>query len=395
MNLPKTETFPDDPQNLPPARRRRALRLLAPLNADERAAALDDLAHRASPTFDFFIFSLASGAVISLGLWLDSPVVLVLGAVIAPFMAPVVGLALGTVAGSMRHFARSLAGLAVGSALVFAMGALAGAVALTRPPASTVQAHFYAQLSLPGFIVLACGALLTCAAMVRRPYNPGAPSVALAYSLYIPLTIAGFGLASGIPHLWPDGLVVFAMHLAWGVLIGALTLALSGFRPLTLFGYSLGAAVTLVGLVLLVGLGGAGAAFSGQIALPTLTPTHTQTPTTTPTETLTPVPPTATATLTPSLTPTVTPSQTPTPSPTPVYALVSGENNSGAVLRAEPGGKVLRSYFNGTLMQVLPETADRNGIVRVHVIAPDGLEGWMVQALLRTATPAPNWEATP
>jgi len=391
MNLPKTETFPDDPQNMPPARRRRALRLLAPLNADERAAALDDLAHRASPTFDFFIFSLAAGAVIGLGLWLDSPVLLVLGAVIAPFMAPVVGLALGTVAGSIRHFARSLGGLAVGTALVFAMGALAGTVARTWPPATLVQAHFYAQLSLPSFVVLAFGAILTCAAMAHRPNNPGAPSVALAYTLYVPLTIAGFGLASGVSHLWPDGLVVFAMHLAWGVLIGALTLALSGFRPLTLFGYTLGAAVTLVGLVLLVGLGGAGAAFSGQIALPTLTPTTTWTPTLTPTKTLTPVPPTATATITPSLTPTKTPTRTPTPSPTPVYALVSGENNSGAVLRAEPGGKVLRSYFNGTLMQVLPDTIDKNGIVWVHVIAPDGLEGWMVQALLRTATPAPNW----
>ncbi len=391
MNLPKTQTFPDDPQNLPPARRRRALRLLAPLNADERAAFLDGLAHRASPTFDFFAFSLAAGAVIGLGLWLDSPVLLVLGAVVAPFMAPVVGLALGTVVGSIRHFARSLAGLAVGSGLVFAMGALAGAVALSRPPATLVQAHFYAQLSPLNFIVLALGAVLTCAAMARRPNNPAAFSVALAYSLYIPLAIAGFGLASGVPHLWPDGLVVFALHLAWGVFIGALTLALSGFRPLTLFGYTLGAAVTLVGLVLLVGLGGVGAAFSGQIALPTLSPTVTLTQTTTPTQTLTPIPPTATSTVTPSLTPTMTPTRTPTPSPTPVYALVSGENNTGAVLRAEPGGKVLRSYFNGTLMQVLPESIVKDKIVWVRVIAPDGVEGWMVQALLRTATPAPNW----
>jgi hypothetical protein len=391
MNLPKSQTFPDDPQNLPPARRRRALRLLAPLNADERAAFVDDLAHRTSPSFDFFVFSLAAGAVIGIGLLLDSPVLLVLGAVIAPFMAPVVGLALGTVVGSIRHFARSLAGLAVGSGLVFGMGALAGAVARSRPPATLVQAHFYAQLSPLNFLVLVFGAILTCGAIARRPYNPAAPSVALAYALYIPLTIAGFGLVSGIPHLWPDGLVVFALYLAGGVLIGALALAFSGFRPLTLFGYTLGAAISLGGLVLLVGLGGVGAAFSGQIALPTLSPTVTLTQTSTPTQTLTPVPPTATSTVTPSLTPTVTPTRTPTPSPTPVYALVSGENNSGAVLRAEPGGKVLRSYFNGTLMQVLPETVVKDGIVWVRVSAPDGLEGWMVQALLRTATPAPNW----
>jgi hypothetical protein len=38
MTLPNSEQFPDDPDSLPPARRRRARRLLAPLNADERAA---------------------------------------------------------------------------------------------------------------------------------------------------------------------------------------------------------------------------------------------------------------------------------------------------------------------------------------------------------------------
>jgi hypothetical protein len=42
-------------------------------------------------------------------------------------------------------------------------------------------------------------------------------------------------------------------------------------------------------------------------------------------------------------------------------------------------------------MQVLPESVEKDGIVWVRVIAPDGVEGWMVQSLLRTATPAPNW----
>ena len=76
MNLPRTELQPDDPDILPPARRRRARRLLAPLDADVRADFLDELAHRASPSFDFFLFSLVSGAVLSIGLLKDIPALL-------------------------------------------------------------------------------------------------------------------------------------------------------------------------------------------------------------------------------------------------------------------------------------------------------------------------------
>jgi len=391
MSLHKSEPYPDDPEQLPPARRRRARRLLAPLNADERAAFLDEIAHRASPSFDFFLFSLASGIVLAAGLLLDVPALLVLGAVIAPLMAPVVGISLGTVIGSVRHFARSLVGMIIGSGLVFSAGLLAGLVTRSWLPPQFTQAYFHAQLSWSNFLVLALGACFTAASMLHEDLNPGLPSVALAYELYLPLVIAGFGLSSGMPHLWPDGLVVFAIHLAWSALLGALTLAILGFRPLTLFGYTLSGVVALLGVILLIGLSGAGAVVGGQIALPTLTPTTTYTITPTVTRTLTPVPPTLTSTPTSTYTPTTPPTETPTPSPTPLYARVLTADGRGAVLRSEPGGVVLRSYFDGTLMQVLPGAVELNGVIWVRVVAPDGVEGWMVQSLLATATPSPSW----
>jgi hypothetical protein len=215
--------------------------------------------------------------------------------------------------------------------------------------------------------------------------------VALAYTLYIPLTIAGFGLSSGEPHLWPDGLVVFLIYLAWSALFGAMTLAILGLRPLTVFGYTLGGVVAILMIILLIGLGGASVVISEQVALPTQTPTITYTITPTVTKTPTPIPPTAT--LTPTLTTTLTATATETalPTPTPMYALVQTEDGSGALLRAEPNGTVLGSYVDGTLMLVLPATIDLDGVIWVNVVAPDQNEGWMVQTLLATATPAPNW----
>jgi hypothetical protein len=390
MKLPKAEIIPDDPNKLPPARRRRARRLLAPLDIDERAAFLDEIAHRASPNFDFFLFSFLSGLVLALGVWLDQVALLFLGALIAPLMAPVVGLALGTVIGSVRFFLRSLVGLLIGSTLVLVAGALVGFITRYTLPIPLDLATNYAQISWVNFFILAVGAVFTSAAMLRSSERTAAASVALAFGLYTPLVITGFGLGSGLPHLFPDGLVIYSIHLAWGALLGAATLVLLGYRPLTIYGYTFGGVLTLLGIILLIGLGGTGAVLGGQMALPTPVPTATLTVTLTPSVTLTPQPPTPTTTQTPTQTPTLTPTVTLTPTPTPVFAVIRTEDGTGALMRDEPGGRVVGSYVDGTILQVLPGVIEFNGVLWVRAIASDGTNGWIFQELLVPATPAPN-----
>ncbi|MBN2148787.1 MAG: DUF389 domain-containing protein [Anaerolineales bacterium] len=398
MNL-RNEYFPDDPDLMPPARRRRARRLLAPLEADERAVTLDHLARRTSPTFDFFLFSLLAGAILGMGLLLDSPLLLVLGVVFAPLMGPAVGLAFGTVIGSGRFFGRSLAGLLVGCLEVLLVNVLIGLLGRIWTPLPLEMAYLHAQLSWQFFILLALGAILTAAMMTHPDRSPAQPSMALAYCLYLPLAVAGVGLGIGAPHLWPDGLVLFGVHLAWAALIGALAFAVLGFRPPTLFGYTLGGAVTLVGVILLIGFGSFSAvlgAFGAPLAVPTATPTLTPTRTPVPptaTLTSTPVPPTATltSTLTPTLT--ETPTLTPSPTPLPVYALVSSEE--GAFLRSAPGfdsSPVGAPLLPGTLVQLREDSAEVNGQTWMHVIVvSDGREGWIWDGTLTVATPEPQW----
>lgn len=401
MSLPRTEQTPDDLKRLPPARRRRAQRLLLPLSADEREAFLDDIAYRTSPSLDFYLFSLLSGLILALGLWLDAPALLVLGALFAPTMTPLVGVALGTISGSMRFFGRSLIGLLTASLLVFVTSLSIGFMASYWQPFEFSQAYLHTQLAWHHFLVLAVGSILTAIAIVRTRRRAAVASVALAYELYVPLAAAGLGLGSGVPHLWPDGLVVFSIHFAWAAILGTITLVILGFRPLTIFGYTAGGVLTIIGVILLIGLGGAGAAVGGQVALPTFTPsetplpTETMTPSPTGTATITPIPATVTlpATLTASIT--VPPSETPIPSPTPVYAIVSApEEYSGAILRDGPSfaNTAITSILNGTLIEVLSEIPTQSGDVAwLNVKLPDGPEGWMLQSAITIATPVPNW----
>ena len=396
MNIPKIEYHPDDPDNLPPARRRRARRILAPLDADEQASLLDAIAHHAAPSFDFFLFSLIAGLVISAGLLLNEPALLVLGASLAPLMAPVVGISLGTVIGSVPYFIRSLVGLTIGCALVFLTGWSTGYANLTWLHLDLSHFQSQALLSWVDFLVLAIAAVLTAISIARSNQSGplprlALPSVALAYELYLPLATAGFGLGIGATRLVYDGLVVFAVYLAWAALLGAITLAILGFRPLTLFGYTLGAALALLCIILSIGISGVGAVFGANIGLPTPIPTSTPTLTPTSTHTPTPIPSaTITPTFTPTAThtPTLTPTYTPTPTPTPILAVVFISSPDGARIRTEPGGKTTGFLANDTIVIVIPEMIkEEDGVEWVQIIAPGGEQGWIVRSLINLITP--------
>ncbi len=242
-------------------------------------------------------------------------------------------------------------------------------------------------------MVLTIGAVLLVISFVRSEDKPVLPSIMLTYELYLPLSAAGFGLGIGSGRAWPDGALVFLVHLSLATLAGMITLAILRFRPVRAAGIPLTGLVlllTLAGVIVLTGLG------SYLIpGLPTPPPTATATvalPPATPeppTATATP-PPTATPTL-PRLEPTPTSSSTPTLQPTPVYARINSAIGGGAVIRSEPGsGSVINSLLNDTLVEVLPETQQVNNVVWVRIRTANGIEGWILQAVLVTATPAPN-----
>lgn len=389
MNLTEPNS-PEEEPKLSRARRRRARRkIISPLTPDEKTNYIQEVLRKAAPSFDFFLFSLFAGAVIGLGFIVDSPYILILGALLAPLMSPVIGISLGITLGSARYFMRSLGGFLVGSFLLTLGGALAGVATRLWEPWELNQVHLHAQLSWPPFVLIGIGAIATSITLVQEKQNPGIPSTAIAYGLYLPLTAAGFGLGSNIPHLWPDGVVLFTVHLAWAALVGAITLAFMGFRPLTLFGYSIGGVVALAAIILLLAFFGAGAIFGGNVALPTNTPTLTPTLTPTVTPSLTPVPPTATSTSTITPTYTLTPTLTSTPTPTPVEGRVN--SNVGVVIREEPDDQslVVSRLRDGGIVQLLGES-EVDSFGRTWLLVLDlnnAIEGWILANLVVTATP--------
>jgi hypothetical protein len=398
----------------PLARRRRQRRRLIPSSSDERAEFLEELARRAYPTLEFFIFSLVCGAVLGASYLIDSQALLFLGILLAPLMTPWIGMVLATVTGSWRFFFQTFVGFLLGAVLIFVTGLLAGFASRIFMPITLNQAFIHVRLWWPDLFVLLLGAILFPVSIVRSEDKPILPSAMLAYEFYLPLSAAAVGLGSGVKGLYPDGLVIFLIHVSLAILVGIITLLILGFRPYTLAGFTLGTSIILVSIVTLIFISGLWSLIpakfnpiSGQTPTPGM-PTSQLTAASTaslppqPESSQTPLPPTATPTETPTATlvfPTPeTPTPSPSPMPTPIFAKIYTDKGNGVIVRKEPSGPILTSLVNGYLVEVLPEKQDYDRTIWAHIrftTDRDGtVEGWVIQSLLITATPAPNWQPT-
>lgn len=397
------------------ARRRRALRrAYFPTDESERAVLFTHLAKRAFPSYELFIFALVAGAIIGLGYFLDSQSLLIFGVLVAPLLTPWIGLSLGIVAGAGRMFIQTFFALLISLFLSFMSGAIAGFATRVFPqPRTFNEAFLHSRLWAPDFFVLAVGAILITLSFVRSEQRPYLPSALVAYELFLPLCAAGFGLGSGVEGLWPQGMMVFLVHAAWATLFCILTLFFLRFYPTSLGGFSFTGLI----LVLLIAWLGISTGVLDWVRtgtslfapLPDPTPQTTPTLPLVPTFTSTPEPVTAvigvatpTASETPTLRPTATipPTQSPTftvtAEPTPIIAIIRASEGGGAFIRERPGGLVLATLGNGSTVTIIPDDIQEvNNVVWVHVFAIVNnvrVEGWMIQAVLVTATPVPDWQ---
>jgi len=437
------------------ARRRRANRReMFPANAEGQAAFISSLSRRAYPSIELFVFSLVCGAIIGLGFLLDSQAVLLLGILITPLMTPWVGFLLAVLTGSPRFLFETLMALFVSAVIVFIGGLLTGFAARLFLPITLSNVFIHARLWIPELAVLAIGAVTLVASFARSENKPFLPSVVIAYAFYLPINAGGFGLGSGVAGIWPQGILVFAVHFAFASVLGLLTLFAIKLRP-TAQGIIFSGITLLLFVGILVILMGSGfpsptqavAATSTPLAtltvdptpIPSLTPSLTATITSSPAPSKTPtisltasatptagtvtITSTATITLTATETPTATITATSSASPTPstptatvpvtasstatltsepllISGKVSASEGGGANLRQTPNGKYLMTLDNGTIVEIYPDFKQVNGVDWLHIVVTRNgqrVEGWLLESVVGYATPEPNFNpsATP
>ncbi len=412
------------------------------MDAEGQAELIGALTRRAFPSVELFVFSLACGAILGLGFMLDSQPLILLGILLAPLMIPWVGFLLAILTGSTRVLFETGMALLISVLLVFLGGLIIGFTTRAFPPMVHDNLYIYAFLWNSMLFVLAIGAVTLVASFIRSESKPFLPSVIIAYAFFLPVSAAGFGLGSGLPGVWPQGIYTALVHIALASLLGLITLFALRIRPNSV-GYLLsGLGVLLFAGILVMALINK----SANEAAAALTPAHTPTnvsnqsppsltpslalvltdtiqPSRTPTESTTlttlsatPLVLTETSTLTPANTATPL-SVTPVPltlaitlpsSVTPTITLtlevqsisgsISANEGGGANLRQTPNGKYLMTLDNGTIVDIYPDFKIVNGVTWIHVfVTRNGqrVEGWLLESVVTYSTPEPNFNASP
>jgi hypothetical protein len=97
--------------------------------------------------------------------------------------------------------------------------------------------------------------------------------------------------------------------------------------------------------------------------------------------------------------PTDTATSTVTAEPTPILGIIRASEGGGAFIRESPGGQVLITLGNGSTVTIIPnDIQEVNGVTWVHVFTvrnEERVEGWMIQAVLQTATPVADGQPSP
>ena len=401
------------------ARRRRAQRRIQfPSDEAGRAELFGHLVRRAFPSYELFVFSIVAGAILGLGYFFNAQALLVFGILVAPLLTPWVGTTLSIVAGALRLFLQTLAALLISSLIIFLGGLLAGYASRPFQPLTLNEAFIHSRLWWPDLTALTIGAVFITVSFVRSEDRPYLPSALLAYEFFLPLSAAGFGLGSGVGlgEIWPQGLFVFSVHLAWATILGLVTLFFLRFRPTSAGGFAFTgvALAALIAVVVIYTNFGNWIMNGVGLAAPTTGPAtvrqSTFTPAAIPSMTFSPRPEqptpviaapvrTATRNSSPSATaatlgPTETSTVTVTAEATPIIAIIQAAEGGGAFIREAPGGQALITLANGSTVTIIPnDIQDINGVIWVHVftrVDDRRVEGWILQSLLETATPGAN-----
>jgi hypothetical protein len=349
--------------------------MLAGLQGDTRQAYLSELAHSVTPGVGLFLKAILAGALLGLAFRFDQRALLFAAALVAPSMAPLAGVALAAVSGSLRLFFRLLTALILATIILSAVCALAGGLGVPLVALGDIPDTF-AILHPADLLLLFAGAVLMCTSLARaRKVHPLA-SAAVAYEIFGPAGAAGLGLLRTDPPLWQGALLTFGAHLAWAAVVCVATLIALGFRPLAGQRRSFSMAVLLTATVAVL------AAAAPAAYMFSYVPLYSG----------------LTTTAAPIIMPTPTPSPSPRATPTPITAVIWGTGGLGAYLREGPSIETtpLDYLEEGAVLEIIGEPEQEDGQIWWPVrVTYDTqvIEGWVMNGLIATVTPTPS--ATP
>ena len=180
----------------------------------------------------FLLLTALSGAIATFGLITDSAAVIIGAMLIAPFLSPIMGIALAVLGGRRLLLVRAGLTLAIGiaTALLLSVGLTWLAIQLPFGALTTVPNEVASRTHPSPFdlaIALAGGAAAAYA-LVRLEGAAALFGVAIATALMPPLCTIGIGLALGDSGIWTSAATLFATNVV--AIVASATIVFAGLR---------------------------------------------------------------------------------------------------------------------------------------------------------------------
>lgn len=389
MSLPTSETTPDGLLSLPPSRRNRKPVAYREATESERRGFLFALTNRAKCTTEHHTWLLGSSAILLFALIFNSPLLLVIATLTAPFLGPVMTPALAAATPSWSRFGRAMVNLLITLLVYFAAGWLAGMIPSPNGYLTLPHIHLLRSTWLEWLVVLGASALTTW--FFLRSDEPARLSSALmTYLIFFPAALAGMLYQNSMDQAWMAAALIVLARLGAALLISLFVYWANGMVPVKLHGWLIAAATILMALVAIGAYSASKLMLTDAPTTPPMAETPIQSLSASPTAlpaSPTPIPPTATPIRT--STQTRTPTEAPTPAVTPVSARVIAPN--GVIVRWQPDSKAdVLTYMNQNgEVSLLGEQQVVGTAVWEKVMIGDGEIGWIMGRYLVTATPKP------
>lgn len=187
------------------------------------------LKENASTSNSFVLLIVLSALLASLGLFLNSPSIVIGAMVLAPLMAPIISLAMGLLRSDAEMSRRSFGTLSIGVFIAMSLSALMAALLPFQEVTGEIEGRLHP--STLDLLVAVISGVAGAFAHARENIAKSLPGVAIAVALVPPLCVSGIGLGWQHMSVFYGAMLLFLTNLTGIILAAGLTFMVIGFAP--------------------------------------------------------------------------------------------------------------------------------------------------------------------
>ncbi len=190
----------------------------APLTKAQKEEAAEKIFDHSTPSVDFYLMLALSAIIVTLGLLINSPAVVIGGMLIAPILSPILSFALGIVIGDKRLIRRSGIVVIFSSLAVVGISFFIALLTIQKEIASEIASRTAPSMAYLLIAIVSGGAVAY--ALIKPKLSEILPGIAISVALIPPLATIGIALSFFEGKMSVGAFELFLVNLV-GIILAA------------------------------------------------------------------------------------------------------------------------------------------------------------------------------